>query len=152
MTLEEIKHILYQKCLAWIENKIEISTKAMNDAQDSANSEEKSSAGDKYETGRAMSQNERDMYARQLAECLKQKQLLLSINPDQSSSIIVAGSLVRTEAANYFISISAGSFSIDNVTYFAVSIDTPVAKLLLGKKAGDSFVLNGKSILIRENH
>ncbi|HVD97060.1 MAG TPA: hypothetical protein VNB90_02575 [Cytophagaceae bacterium] len=152
MTLEEIKHTLYQKCLAWIENKIEISTKAMNDAQDSANSEEKSSAGDKYETGRAMSQNERDMYARQLAECLKQKQLLLSINPDQSSSIIVAGSLVRTEAANYFISISAGSFSIDNVTYFAVSIDTPVAKLLLGKKAGDSFVLNGKSILIQENH
>jgi hypothetical protein len=39
----------------------------MESAQQSANSEEKSSAGDKYETSRAMGHLEKDMHARQLA-------------------------------------------------------------------------------------
>ena len=43
----------------------------MANAQESANAEEKSSAGDKYETGRAMMQIERDKAAQQLNESMK---------------------------------------------------------------------------------
>jgi hypothetical protein len=149
MSPSEIKQELYHKCLNWLETKIEIATKAMKDAQESANSEEKSSAGDKYETGRAMSQNERDMYAKQLAECLKQKQLLLAIDLKQNLTKIISGALVFTDTTNYFISISAGNFFIENQSWFAVSPDTPIAKLLLGKVAGESFLLNGKTISIK---
>ena len=150
MNYFEIKESLYNNCLDWIDQKIVITTKAVKDAQDSANNEEKSSAGDKYETGRAMSQNQRDMYARQLAECNKQKQLLLSIDYKKKSEFVTTGSLVITESGIYFISISAGIFSIANVNYFAVSIETPIAVLLQKKKVGDHFLLNGKQLLISE--
>lgn len=149
MTPIEIKQGLYQKCLEWLETKIEIATRAMKDAQEAANSEEKSSAGDKYETGRAMSQNERDMYAKQLAECLKQKQLLLTTDITQNSPKILQGSLVFTESANYFICISAGNLLIENQSWFVVSPETPIAKLLWSKSEGDSFLLNGKTVYIR---
>ncbi|HSZ24874.1 MAG TPA: hypothetical protein VK766_04105 [Cytophagaceae bacterium] len=138
----ETKNILFHTCLDWLENKIAIASKAMKDAQESANREEKSSAGDKYETGRAMSQNERDMHARQLAECLKQKQLLLSLNITKKHERVSSGALVKTDAANYFISISAGSFVIEKITYFAVSPDTPVALLMMNKKEGETFLFN----------
>src|SRR5580698_3327273 len=55
-----------------IERRVATSQEAMRQAQDSANSEEKSSAGDKYETGRAMGHLQKDMHARQLAESLKE--------------------------------------------------------------------------------
>ena len=150
MDISELKNILYQKCLEWLENKIDIAGQAMKNAQEAANNEEKSSAGDKYETGRAMSQNERDMYARQLAECIRQKQLLLSTDISLNSDKVLPGSLVSTATANYFICISAGNLTIDGTTYFVVSPDTPVAKLLLGKQVGESFVFNWKEQKIHE--
>ncbi len=148
--METIKSILYQRCLDWLDNKISIATKAMKDAQDSANSEEKSSAGDKFETGRAMSQIERDMNARQLAECNKQKQIVLNTDIVKKQERVFLGALVITELASYFICISAGNIVVENVAYFAVSVDTPIAKLILNKKVGEDFVVNGKKVRIKE--
>lgn len=148
--METIKSILYQRCLDWLDNKIAIATKAMKDAQDSANSEEKSSAGDKFETGRAMSQIERDMNARQLAECNKQKQIVLNTDIVKKQERVFLGALVITELASYFICISAGNIVVENVSYFAVSVDTPIAKLILNKKVGENFVVNGKKVRIKE--
>ena len=48
----------------------------MVNAQQAANEEGKSSAGDKYETGRAMMQIERDKAAQQLDEALKLKNII----------------------------------------------------------------------------
>jgi hypothetical protein len=52
---------LFEHCKNEIERRVANFEYAMMDAQASANSEDKSSAGDKYETGRAMSQIARDM-------------------------------------------------------------------------------------------
>lgn len=57
---------LIQFCEDTITRRMAVARQAMDNAQASANSEEKSSAGDKYETGRAISHLEKDMYARQL--------------------------------------------------------------------------------------
>ena len=54
----------------------------MNEAQASANSEEKSSAGDKYETSRALSHLDKDMHARLLFSNMKDIESLLSVNFD----------------------------------------------------------------------
>lgn len=52
----------------------------MEGAQEAANSESKSSAGDKYETGRAMAQLERDRHAQLLAEAQKVERELTQLN------------------------------------------------------------------------
>jgi transcription elongation GreA/GreB family factor len=150
MEAKELKSILYQRCLNWLDTKIAIATKAMQDAQDSANSEEKSSAGDKFETGRAMSQIERDMNARQLAECNKQKQIVLNTDIAKKQDHVSLGAVVKTETTSYFICISAGNIEVENASYFAVSVDTPIAKLILNKKIGEDFIVNGKRSVIKE--
>ena len=59
-----IKNKLLQHCKELIEARLKNAEDAMNRAQESANDNEKSSAGDKFETGRAMGHLEKEMYAR----------------------------------------------------------------------------------------
>ena len=73
MKNNSLKEKLLTLCTQYVEEKINICTEAMRNAQDAANEEDKSSAGDKYETGRAMMQIERDNAAVQLDEALKLK-------------------------------------------------------------------------------
>jgi hypothetical protein len=69
----DIKIKLYQYCVEFIDKRIAGAREAIQIAQDSANEETKSSAGDKYETGRAMAQLEIEKNTTQLEEALKQK-------------------------------------------------------------------------------
>ncbi len=66
--MESIKTRLLALCHNYVDQRITNSKQAMDDAQAAANEEGKSSAGDKYETGRAMAQIERDKAAQQLCK------------------------------------------------------------------------------------
>ncbi|MDB5240215.1 MAG: hypothetical protein JWP57_840, partial [Spirosoma sp.] len=48
-----LKQALHARCRHYVQQRIDTARQAMEAAQESANSESKSSAGDKYETGRA---------------------------------------------------------------------------------------------------
>src|SRR5665811_379907 len=79
----DFKNTLKKRSIEIIEQRISSSYHAMENAQAAANEEEKSSAGDKYETGRAMNHLEKDMHARQLSANKKDMAGLLSVNCDQ---------------------------------------------------------------------
>ncbi len=139
---QSIKSILYARCLAYVQERIQTATEAMQSAQESANSESKSSAGDKYETGRAMAQLERDRHAQLLADAKRMLADLEKINPDTTTSVVVPGSLVRTNRGTFFLAISAGKLSHEGADYFAVSIASPIGALLMGKHVGETVVFN----------
>ena len=83
MTIKEklrYKKELHQYCVEIIQQRINAAVQAMQNAQEAANSEEKSSAGDKYETGRAMNHLEKDMHARQLAANKNELAALLAVD------------------------------------------------------------------------
>lgn len=140
--MEPIKPKLYARCLAYVQERILTATEAMQAAQESANSESKSSAGDKYETGRAMAQLERDRHAQLLADAKRMLADLEKINPGITTSVVVPGSLVRTSQGTFFLAISAGKLTLDGADYFAVSVASPIGALLLGKKVGDVVMFN----------
>ena len=117
-------------------------------AQESANSETKSSAGDKYETGRAMAQEERNRNAVQLQQALQLQGELARISPELASDAVRPGALVHTSIGRFYISISAGKLTVDGQDYFAVSAAAPVAAALAGKHAGEEVMFNGKKIRI----
>lgn len=117
--------------------------KELGEIQQAANQETKSSAGDKYETGRAMMHLEKEKLSAQLAEAMKMKQALDKIDPDKVLDKVELGAVVTTTSANYFIAASLGKIEIGGVIWFAVSPATPVGQKLLGKKSGDSFVIGG---------
>jgi len=143
-----LKRKLYQSCEVFIEDKFETIQKAIEELQKALDSETKSSAGDKHETGRAMLQLEREKAGQQLAEINKTKMILSKVNLNNKSNVVTLGSLVHTNKLNYFITISAGKLMVDNESFYAISTNTPIGKLLIGKKKGDVISFNGNSIEI----
>jgi len=122
--------------------------KAIAEAQEAANEETKSSAGDKFETGREVLQQEIDLNLIRLNELDKMRQTLEKILPGQKSYSAGPGSVVKTNNGNYYISISAGQLKVDGVTYYAISAASPIGAKLAGGKTGDQFEMNGKKFII----
>lgn len=133
-----------------MEERIASAKTAIQMAQASANEETKSSAGDKYETGRAMAQLEIEKDRVQLSEALKQKQMLDQILPEKKMSVAQLGSLVYTNQGNYFLAIPAGKMEMDGIVYYAVSPASPIGALLMGLNKGTTVTFNSKEIVIEK--
>jgi hypothetical protein len=143
-----IKVKLHQLCLAKIEEQIFAIKQSIDDARSSELEETKSSAGDKYETGRAMMHLEIEKLDTQLAEAEKTKSYLLQINPNIVSQKVQVGSLVYTNAGNYYLSVSTGTFTIDGEKFITLSSASPLGAKLVGLGAGSEMLFNNKSIRI----
>jgi len=144
-----IKEQLLKHCNNYV-NKCEYTVfTTINSNKKALNSETKSSAGDKHETGRAMLQLEMEKAGQQLHSITLMKEVLVKVDVSKQHSIAHLGSLIITDVANYFLSIGAGLLTVDNQQYFAISVSSPIGKLLLGKKEGDKIIFNSKSIIIK---
>ena len=142
--MSTIKQELYNKCVAYVQSRMDAAEQAFKAAEQASNDDTKSSAGDKYETGRAMMQQEKDRNTIQLNEANKLMVALNSISTKGASDVIETGSLVLTNGGKFYIAISAGTLVVDDENYFAVSAAAPICMQMMGKKAGDEFVVNGK--------
>ncbi|MFT4838171.1 MAG: hypothetical protein ACI9V9_000075, partial [Oleispira sp.] len=67
----EFKKTVNTHCLETVGERLTTIEKNLDSLMDAKRNETKSSAGDKYETGRAMIQNEEELYKRQRAETSK---------------------------------------------------------------------------------
>jgi transcription elongation GreA/GreB family factor len=144
----ELKKELHQLCVNYVRKIMDAAELAISDAQKASTDDTKSSAGDKYETGREMMQQETNRNLAQLNEANKLLVALNRINTTGTSTHAEPGSVIVTNNGNFYLAISAGSLSLNGKTYFAVSPASPMGNLLKGKKAGDEFSLNGKGYKI----
>lgn len=133
-----------------ITERIAVIKLAIDNAQEAANDEGKSSAGDKYETARAMGHLEKDMYAHQQAENIRELDNLQKINTDLIYTAAQTGAFIRCSDYSFFIAAGLGKQLIDDQPVFFLSPNAPLAKLLLHKKAGDSFLFNKLNTVILE--
>src|SRR6478736_5649798 len=150
MNLIELKAELHAQCLTIVNQRIQTVEKAIADAQATANSDTKSSAGDKYETTRSMMQLEIEQQSTQLAEAKKLKDALLKINPTQSTKIVKPGSLVITNHGDFYLATSVGSVMINDKSYMVLSPTSPVGALMIGLHAGNELTFNKKVFIIHE--
>ncbi|AUP79540.1 3-oxoacyl-ACP synthase [Flavivirga eckloniae] len=144
----KIKEDLYSQCLNAVNNRFETIQNTINEIQVSLTSETKSSAGDKHETGRAMLQLEREKVGNQLAEVQKVKETLSKIDVFKTLEVVGLGSVVYTVQANYFIAVSVGKLIVDDVTFYAISPNTPIGKLLIGKGVGEEVGFREQKFII----
>jgi hypothetical protein len=134
---------LKQLGLDLIGERIATAKRLMDNAQEAANQEEKSSAGDKYETGRAMGHLEKELHGRQLSETLKELALLRDIDAGVLCATAVRGAFVACPPSFFFLAAGLGKQTVDGRTILFLSPFAPLATLMLGKKAGDTFVFKG---------
>ena len=138
-----VKKELYKACKVFLDDRLQAVLGRIANIQESLQSETKSSAGDKHETGRAMLQLEREKAGNQLADIQKQQELFSRVGVDTSSEVTRLGSIVTTDKGVYFLAISVGAIMVDSKKYYAISPSSPIGKVLLGKKNGEKFVFNG---------
>lgn len=143
-----MKLACFELATNWVNNRIESAEKAMQNAQNSANEESKSSAGDKYETGRAMAQNDRDMFAKQHLEAQQDLNILLKINPDIVPDKVVNGALVNTSMGYFFIALSIGQKAVSGQNIMFTSALSPIGALIYGKSVGESFQFRNQAVSI----
>ena len=115
----------------------------MHELAESGNSENKSSAGDKHETTRAMMQLEQEKTGNQLKESEEQLKEFERIDFTKTPQTITQSSLVETNKGLFFIAASIGKIIVDNQTVFVISSKSPLAMALSGRKEKDVIVFNG---------
>ncbi|MEP6750154.1 MAG: hypothetical protein ABJB86_20615 [Bacteroidota bacterium] len=144
------KNSLKQFCQHTIEQRIAAAKEMIHHAQEAANSEEKSSAGDKYETGRAMGHLQKDMHARQLTGYIKELADLQAVNCGIVCQHASAGAYIETGIASFFIAAGLGKQVVEGKTIFFLSPHAPLAGILQNKKIGESFNFNRNSLVITD--
>jgi transcription elongation GreA/GreB family factor len=145
-----LKENLYQQCVLYVEKRFETIQKTISSNQKDLTSETKSSAGDKHETGRAMLQLEMEKAGQQLASIQQMKEALARVDVSKESNTASLGTLIETNQGTYFLSISVGQLIVAGSHFFAISASSPIGKLLLGKKEGETVLWNGKEINIQK--
>jgi len=146
----EIKEKICRQLKAQLELKAAEARQALAALKESRNSETKSSAGDKYETGRAMVQMEMDKHEVQLSKTQSLIHELSRIDIERPYEKAETGSLVLTTQGNYFISVGLGKLEVGEETVYVISLASPVGMLLKGKRAGDTVQFQGKDFTIKE--
>ncbi len=139
----KLKQKIYDHYLQLIQDKVAILQKVLDDLKESGANETKSTAGDKHETALAMLQIEQANKRAQLQEVLAQKAALEKIDPTLSASMIVNGSLIKTNRGYLFMSTALGKASVDNMAVIALSPQSPLGQKLMGLKTKDTASING---------
>ncbi len=148
--IKELKSIVYHKILEELDRKIDVINKAIVSAKESRNNDTKSSAGDKYETGREMMQIEIEKNEVLLNQTGKQRKELARIDISEEFNKVAFGSLVTTDKGTYFISIGIGKIQIDDQICYAISLASPIGGLLKDKVVGDEVQFQGRTFTINE--
>jgi len=141
----KLKQQLIEVCENYVETRINRALAGIKDLDEALKMESKSSAGDKYETGRAMINLEFDKLLLQLEQYKGLKKTLAFAGQNPNLGIIGLGSVVKTSAAHYFLSIPAGEILVENEKFYAIGINSPIAQALLGKKEKENFSFNGNT-------
>ncbi|RZJ87862.1 MAG: 3-oxoacyl-ACP synthase [Hymenobacter sp.] len=145
------KSEFYNACLKYVQQRMEQARVGIASAQESSNTETKSSAGDKYETGRAMAQQERDRHAVQLHEAQQLLNALQRINPELPFAAVRPGALVQTNIGLFYISIGAGRLRTGaGQDFVAASPEAPIVVALNGRHAGEEITFNGRLVQVLE--
>lgn len=139
-----VKEALRNVCIDFVGSKSTTIAETVGSNQEALDSESKSSAGDKHETGRAMLQLEMEKAGQQLKEVQLMKLVVEKIDANRTTQVGSLGAVIETEKANYFLGISVGRVLVNEIEYFVVSPNSPIGKLLLGKQKGGFIDFQGK--------
>ena len=143
-----LKKKLYTHCQRLLEKRVAEAKEGMAQAQAAANEETKSSAGDKYETGREMMQQEQNKASLQLVEAMKLKRVLDELDPSKTCTRVAPGCLLQTDKGCFYIAVSLGEVVMEEGSFILMSAVAPLARLLSGKKVGEQVQLNGRTYTV----
>ena len=133
-----VKEVIAQK-IHKLENFMEFTLEASREVKKTS----------KYDSIREEMHEEIYQMQKQLAS-LTDLQRNLSKIQQHTSEKIQLGSIVFTNKARFYISVSLGEFFFEGDRFYSISEESPMAKIMFGKQVGDSFTLNNISQVIEQ--
>lgn len=133
-----IKHLILQK-IGKLEGFLEFTLEASRDIKKTP----------KYDSIREEMQEEIYQMQKQLAT-LRNQLLKLAKVLNKTTDTVQHGSIVFTNKARFYISVSLGEFFFEGDRFYAISEESPMAKIMFGKKVGDEFILNNISQIVEQ--
>lgn len=145
----EFKKRLHQHCGRLLEKKIQHLGNAVAEAQGAANSETKSTAGDKHDTARAMAHLEVEKISKQLQEAEKLKQVFLKMPSQLTQTSVELGCIVKANKVDYYLGLSLGKIEFENQYLYAISLASPLAQAMKGLQCNETFHFNNQDFTIQ---
>jgi hypothetical protein len=138
------KSAIKKACLQLLQERIDNAATAMNVAQETANNQEKSSVGDKYETARAMGQIDRDMNAKQLYEAQLDFRFVEGIVTNEINATVKAGSVFKLDSTTFFVAVGLGSIKINDENIIVISYKSPLFEQVKQIKTGADILFQNR--------
>ena len=134
--MKALRTNIIQHCLELLDQKQATLDSAFKWLSDSAATEQKSTAGDKHDTAKAMMHLEQEKLGQQLKLLLTQKQILIQLKSKTFVSQpkkIELGHLVQTNHGWFFIATFIPAFDFEGISIQPISIQSPlVVKMING--------------------
>jgi hypothetical protein len=115
--------------------------------QEASDGEDKNSAGDKYEVGREIINQSRELLDKQLESYRRMQNMLKTVAMSDADKV-QEGSLIKLPLGFIWVSVPLGKIEMEGVSYQLVSKDSPLIQALWELKAGDSGTFRDKKIKI----
>ncbi|MBN2614825.1 MAG: hypothetical protein JXR71_03960 [Bacteroidales bacterium] len=148
MDKKALKKELWEKCIRTEEENIARLRYEIDEAQRLSN--EYGAPKDRYDPYRTKLMRQRDLYAQQLVKAEQLMDVLKKVPMDKEFDAVEFGALVITDKQKLFVSAAIGKVECQEDCFFAISPVVPVYKAMEGKKAGETFTVNGNSFTIKE--
>jgi|SRR5690606_7938399 len=123
--------------------------KQLADLSSSSAEEDKSSAGDKYETQREMIKQSQDILDRQLSRIQLMMRQLAQI-PITEMHQVQEGALVQLPIGLVWVGISLGKITDEEQEYLLISTDSPLFVAIKGLKEQQSTSFRGKTLTVEQ--
>lgn len=148
MDTRSLKRAVHEQCLALLAQRI-TDMQVEVDSLRTSESDTKSSAGDKHETGRAMAQLEIEKHLSSIALARDMVASLERLDPDQHSTKAVLGALVATDTGRYYIAVPFGRIRAKEMDVHVISPQAPLALAFARTPIGGTARFNGADHIMR---
>jgi transcription elongation GreA/GreB family factor len=135
---------VYEACMAKVNTQLAELQAAIDKVQESIVGEENSTSGNKYETARAMGQEELDRLNQTMNNAIRERNILIQIRPEKECSSAQLGAVVATDNKQMYISVGIGKLEVEGQIIFAVSAISPIGQAIMGLLPGDDVLFAGK--------
>ncbi|PRY90534.1 hypothetical protein [Mongoliibacter ruber] len=146
-TQSDIKEKLLQAAKSLLKEQIVSLERELKELQHSSEAEEKSSAGDKFETHQEMLNQNRSILEKRK---ISSKAMLNQLNavPVKETKTVEEGSLLKVPMGNIWVSVPFGKLDVEGVAYQLVSPDSPLIQAIWGQTEGSTANFRDKSFTI----
>ena len=143
-----LKSSVLESCLSIKRNQINELTEMLQSLKSSVESNEKSSAGDKHETGRENANQTLLIYGDQHRKAMEDLMVFMMIKPDKLVDTIQLGAIVILNDLTIFIADNMGKLTVNDMPVNILSPKGPFVQCMLGKSKGFEFKFNDKDFKI----